>query len=78
MAVTSAARGDSRACRWRPPEVTRARQSELGSCRGRTCWRVYGVICVDWKIACINRIVWMPNQCECLMYGKTPCGELEM
>ena len=38
MAVTSVARGDFRACRWRPPEVTRARQSMLRSWEERTCW----------------------------------------
>ena len=39
--VTSVVRGYSLHCRWRPPEVTRERQSELGYCRGRTCGRVY-------------------------------------
>ena len=41
--VTSVVRGYSRPCWWRPREVTRGRQSELGSCRGRTYVKVYAV-----------------------------------
>ena len=33
---------------------------------------------LDVNITCVNRIVLLPNQCECLIYKKTQCGELEM
>ena len=39
--VSLVAMSDSRPYRWRPPEVTRESQFELGSCRRRTCLGVY-------------------------------------